>query len=769
MADIATLGIRVTNAGVKEAERSLDDLAKTGARAERATESLSRELQQQDGLFKRSASSIKSVGAAIAALGAAYASSQVFGRIIANTIEQERVTAQLNATLRSTGRLTPELSQNLQGYAASLQQVTNFGDEAVIGAQALLLTFTQIGGEEFNRATRAILDVSTALNVDLKQATLQVGKALNDPIRGVSALAESGIQFTQSQRDLIKSLVETNRVADAQKIILAELETQFGGSAEAARNTLGGAIQSLQNAFNDLLEGPAGGDGVRGTTKAINDLTAVLNSPEIKAGFGAIVQGSLDALGALASFAATTANVTAFTGEELAARIGGPSLDDVVRVEEAIQRSQQIIADGAVAGIPLSETLLQQEREKLAKLQSQLEVARQLTAEREKQAKTPAQVGDFIVPVVAAAGAGGPSAADRNRAEREAAAAARRLAAEEERLARQKEQEALKQAAANDRFVSSLEDVQALLAGPLAQAELQHIRNLEQIEETGRRAGVSSELIAKAKSLETERYEQEAAAIREREDVAGQLIRDLEFELSLIGLTNAEREKAIALRQLEGKATAEQAQRIGELIDATERSRKAQAAFESFKGEATDAFASFIDGSKSATDALNDFAQSITRIVARLLAEKAIEAIFGAALGGGTSGGGAAQGGNIFASIIGALFGGGSAKGNAFAAGNVIPFRRGGVVDRTTPFGMSGGRFGIMGEAGPEAILPLYRGRDGKLGVRMADGGFGGAGGGTQQLTSNLTVNVQGRIDRRTQDQIAAESSRRLRVAARNA
>lgn len=59
----------------------------------------------------------------------------------------------------------------------------------------------------------------------------------------------------------------------------------------------------------------------------------------------------------------------------------------------------------------------------------------------------------------------------------------------------------------------------------------------------------------------------------------------------------------------------------------------------------------------------------------------------------------------------------GFAKGAAFSGGNVIPFATGGVVDRATTFAMSGGRTGLMGEAGPEAIMPLRRGRDGKLGV----------------------------------------------------
>src|SRR3546814_985401 len=86
-------------------------------------------------------------------------------------------------------------------------------------------------------------------------------------------------------------------VCSSDLVILKELETQFGGSAEAARNTLGGALDALSNAFGDLLEGDGSATGV---TKAINDLTDTLNDPAVKAGFAAIVSGALSIIGVLA-------------------------------------------------------------------------------------------------------------------------------------------------------------------------------------------------------------------------------------------------------------------------------------------------------------------------------------------------------------------------------------------------------------------------------------------------------------------------------------
>ena len=111
-----------------------------------------------------------------------------FVEVTALAAEQQRVEAQLAATLESTGHAAGLSAGQLTTMASELQNVSTFGDEAIIASQSLLLTFTKIGGDVFPRAQAAILDTATAMGTDLKAASLQVGKALNDPIAGVSAL-----------------------------------------------------------------------------------------------------------------------------------------------------------------------------------------------------------------------------------------------------------------------------------------------------------------------------------------------------------------------------------------------------------------------------------------------------------------------------------------------------------------------------------------------------------------------------------------------------
>ena len=168
--------------------------------------------------------------------------------------EQSKAIAQVEAGLKSTAGQVGITSQELQNMATNLQNKTLFGDEVILkDATAQLLTFTNITGENFGRTQEAALDLATRLDGDLKSASIQLGKALNDPVANLSALSRSGIQFSEDQKKVIKSLTETGHLAEAQTLILDELNKQYGGSAEAAAEADGGFTQ-LANSFGDLQE-----------------------------------------------------------------------------------------------------------------------------------------------------------------------------------------------------------------------------------------------------------------------------------------------------------------------------------------------------------------------------------------------------------------------------------------------------------------------------------------------------------------------------------
>jgi len=192
---------------------------------------------------------------AVAVIGAATAAFVAFGaKSLELANEQTRVETQLASVLSSTGMAAGLTATELKNMASELQNVTTFGDEAIIGGQNLLLTFTNIGKDVFPAATATMLDMSTALGQDLKTSAVQLGKALNDPVLGVTSLTRAGVQFTDVQKEMISTLVEAGDVAGAQAIIMAELNTQFGGSAQAQVDTFAGGITQLSNSYGDLQE-----------------------------------------------------------------------------------------------------------------------------------------------------------------------------------------------------------------------------------------------------------------------------------------------------------------------------------------------------------------------------------------------------------------------------------------------------------------------------------------------------------------------------------
>lgn len=196
---------------------------------------------------------------------------------IQSASESEKATSQLNAVLKSTGQAAGLSSKQLQDQATALQRLTTFSDEAVMGAQSLLLTFTNVKGQVFKDSVPLILDMSQALGQDLKSSSIQLGKALNDPIKGITALSRVGVSFTQQQKDMIAKMVEAGNVAGAQQVILAELRKEFGGSAEAAGKTFAGSLERLKNQLDDVKE-KIGGAIIQGITPFTEKLATFVSS-----------------------------------------------------------------------------------------------------------------------------------------------------------------------------------------------------------------------------------------------------------------------------------------------------------------------------------------------------------------------------------------------------------------------------------------------------------------------------------------------------------
>lgn len=164
------------------------------------------------------------------------------------------VMAQTNSVIKSTGGAAGLTADQVADLAGSLSKVTPFEDEVVQSAENMLLTFTKIGKDIFPQVTETVLDMSQALGQDTSSSAIQLGKALNDPIKGVTALQRVGVTFTAQQKEQIKAMVESGNVMGAQKVILAELQTEFGGSARAAGETFAGKLAILNTQIGNVKE-----------------------------------------------------------------------------------------------------------------------------------------------------------------------------------------------------------------------------------------------------------------------------------------------------------------------------------------------------------------------------------------------------------------------------------------------------------------------------------------------------------------------------------
>ena len=207
--------------------------------------------------------------------------------------EQEKAVAQVKAGIEATGGAAGLSLRQLKEEASALQRNTLFGDEEILkNATAQLLTFTNITGENFKRTQAAALDLATRLDGDLKSASIQLGKALNDPVANLSALSRSGIQFSTEQKEVIKTLTESGRLAEAQSIILDELNKQYGGSAEAAANADAGFTQ-LANSFGDVKEivGQVIVEGLRPLIRQLKEFFDTIDEGDVRSFFNALKQG----------------------------------------------------------------------------------------------------------------------------------------------------------------------------------------------------------------------------------------------------------------------------------------------------------------------------------------------------------------------------------------------------------------------------------------------------------------------------------------------
>ncbi|WP_234463027.1 phage tail length tape measure family protein [Stutzerimonas frequens] len=315
---------------------TLDLIAKIGGftgpmdQAARHSQKRAKEIEKS---MANAADAIKTVVGALA-VGVS------FTQIIRATADFQNEQAQLAAVLKSTGEAAGFSQGKLNEMAEALSRTSIISAGEINQAQTTLLAFTGIVGEEFPRALQAAVDMASRTGMSVVSASETIGRALDIPSKGLAALSKQGFRFSEDQKKLAEYLESTGRTAEAQAMILAALEESYGGAAQAARDTLGGALTALSNSFNDLLTGE---DGVDQATDAINSLTDTLSDPRIKEAFGVIVAGVFGVTEAVARALPYVVDFTKWAAEELAVIAGGIGLHDLDRLEEKASKLQSLL------------------------------------------------------------------------------------------------------------------------------------------------------------------------------------------------------------------------------------------------------------------------------------------------------------------------------------------------------------------------------------------------------------------------------------------
>ena len=266
---MSQLKIDVT-ADARKAKQELKDSASAVSAVSSAAETASARTDRMEKSLKDAAAAsselsekqsalgrvLTSGTAVIAGVTAAIAGVVAVSKDLISTYSvQEQAEVRLEATLRATGSAIGMSSKELRDLASSFQEVTTYGDEAIIEVEKLFVASGSISRQALPRATEAVLDLAAAMGEDLNASAKRLAKALADPKSNLDSLKDANIQLSDAQKEEIKALQEQGDLMGAQSIILEKVESSYGGIAKALADTDTGKLTQISNVWGDIKEG----------------------------------------------------------------------------------------------------------------------------------------------------------------------------------------------------------------------------------------------------------------------------------------------------------------------------------------------------------------------------------------------------------------------------------------------------------------------------------------------------------------------------------
>lgn len=607
--------------------------------------------------------------------------------------EMDKLSAQVDRALSNTGNTAQTSAAELADFADELEKRTGRAAEEIMAIGGNLATF-KFDHEVFYRSIELANDMSAAWGGELKQNLEGLSRALADPEKGFAMLEKRGISLTEAQGDLVARFVAVNDLASAQRVILSALEDDVKGVAEQGMTPLQKATltaqKALEDLFEDLVRGEEGSDDLR---ISIERAAATLSDPNVLAAvrlFGTVLitvlRESLEFIGGVAAGLQRVIDMFHALEGQSNVSLENKSFEinkEIVRVNsEAVQLKSQL--DRFTGASPSSEMLQWQYNEAVAREQELRAEDAQIRAILDSRkpsvpAPTPVVSGsglpqDLPPPVITK---------EQERAQAQALKEAERLT---EKLR-----------TASEAYAAAIADLDSKLSRGLI------------TQETHNRA-------VAAAALEFA----DAATTSEDYRLAHQALTDA-LEQGII----SEERYTEALEAMTGRRLAASRDWMAGIergfLRINKEGRDLGSGLEDVLVGAASGFEDALVGAfKSGKLEWDDLANGIAEDMIRLTVRQGISGLAGFVgnlLGGIAGGAGAGATGGTWGNGLwgSAIF---NADGNVYSSPGLSAYS-GRIVNQPTVFPFANG-IGIMGEAGPEAIIPLQRGADGKLGVGLS-------------------------------------------------
>lgn len=721
---IATLGIRVTQQGVAEAERDLSNLATSGARVEQQAARTANGMQRQAMSAAQLRAATRGLPAQFTDIATALGSGQrplqvllqqggqlrdMFGGIgpairamggyVLGLVNPVTLVAgaigvlgyawyqaadraeQFNKALILTGNYAAESADDLARLAEKLDATTSATTGRASEVLAQVAGSGKFTADQLELVTHAALQMEDATGKAIEDTVAEFAALKGDPVAAILKLNDTQHFLTEATLDQIESLKEQGREADAAGVAMRAYADVIDQRAPQAVENLGliatawrGIKQGSKEAWDEVVNGFGRADvaAKEGLQSLSNYLNAFRNGP-----------AGLFTLQSSANFSASPSSVAsppAKTVDSNSERARMEAAKEFARIElsnlDRRQRLEREIAEIRKVGIAAGKTE--------AQISAQITAARARYAESLPKGRKPRQQSDASI----------QSARDRfndmvgrfkaelegplerveqnhlrNLREINQAAIAGKVSHGE--LANALDVEAQAYAKASKEVQNRLDAEIASLSGPVAQAQNEHEAALRRIEELRKQGAITGVQYNAMLAEESRVFGQAAKAARRAADPIGALLEDMEFELHLLRLSNPEREREIALRHAGAEATEEQRLRIVDLLDELRNARELDA----FKGDLKTLFVDIGMNVGHAEDALENFFDTLKRRALEALAENLIGQLFGEKKSDGSGGGGWLA--SIGTAIAG-LFGGGRAIGGPVSGGRIYEVAEGG-------------------------------------------------------------------------------------------